>query len=126
MHLLRSIIHPYLKDPASVLDQASVNMTRKWGTPDPYLHIAGWLNTYIGCDPTLTLKSPLYQRITGGNQRDLARAKNQKKLAEQNKGKRSESNTSIAARKEADAAALRAKQAVSVTNGLRPNVQCPC
>ncbi|CCF53321.1 uncharacterized protein UDID_02788 [Ustilago sp. UG-2017a] len=49
--------------------------------------------------------------MTRGNQRDLARAKNQKKLAEQNKGKRSESNTSIAARKEADAAALRAKQA---------------
>lgn len=51
---------------------------------------------------------------TGGNQRDLARAKNQKKLAEANKGKRNESNTSIAARKEADAEALRAKQAVSV------------
>ncbi len=40
---------------------------------------------------------------TGGNQRELARAKNQKKQADANKGKRSESNTSIAARKEADA-----------------------
>ncbi|KAJ9478025.1 SERF-like protein [Pseudozyma hubeiensis] len=49
--------------------------------------------------------------MTRGNQRELARAKNQKKQADANKGKRSESNTSIAARKEADAEALRAKQA---------------
>nr|CDI52759.1 conserved hypothetical protein [Melanopsichium pennsylvanicum 4] len=50
--------------------------------------------------------------MTRGNQRDLARAKNQKKQAEMNKGKRNESNTSIAKRKEADAEALRAKQAL--------------
>ncbi|ALC45881.1 CG17931 [Drosophila busckii] len=35
----------------------------------------------------------LFTIIIGGNQRDLARAKNQKKLAEQTKGKRSDSLT---------------------------------
>jgi len=67
---------------------------------------------------------PLYG--AGGNQRDLARAKNQKKLAEQNKGKRSESNTSIAARKEADAAALRAKQEVSISLAQTDFVSLSC
>ena len=67
---------------------------------------------HLMLDLLRSLMMPLYG--AGGNQRDLARAKNQKKLAEQNKGKRSESNTSIAARKEADAAALRAKQEVSI------------
>lgn len=56
----------------------------------------------------------LIEHIPGGNQRELARAKNQKKQADANKGKRSGSNTSIAARKEADAEAVRAKQAVSM------------
>lgn len=52
----------------------------------------------------------------GGNQRDLARAKAQKKQQELAKGKRSESGASIAKRKEADAEALRLKQAVSVSD----------
>lgn len=52
-----------------------------------------------------------FGEMTRGNQRELARAKNQKKQADANKGKRNESNTSIAKRKEADAEALRAKQA---------------
>ncbi|KAN0060913.1 hypothetical protein ACQY0O_006647 [Thecaphora frezii] len=51
--------------------------------------------------------------MTRGNQRELARAKNQKKQAELNKGKTKQSNTSLAKKKEADAEALRLKAAVS-------------
>mgnify|MGYP001763154299 CR=1 FL=1 len=47
----------------------------------------------------------------GGNARELARAKNQKKQAQQNKGKNT-SGMSLAQRREHDAAALRAKQEV--------------
>jgi len=47
----------------------------------------------------------------GGNAREIARAKNQKKQAEQNKGKR-EDGLTLAQRRERDAAALRAKQEV--------------
>lgn len=86
-------------------------MTREF--PHPLLLIDDKYANDDGCDKA------------GGNQRELARAKNQKKLAEANKGKRSESNTSIAARKEADAEALRAKQAVR--NGVVGAVpRCDC
>ncbi|WFD27291.1 hypothetical protein MNAN1_002287 [Malassezia nana] len=44
-----------------------------------------------------------------GNARELARAKNQKKQAEMNKG-RSDDGLSVSQRRERDAAALRAKQ----------------
>ncbi|WFD40415.1 uncharacterized protein MJAP1_003401 [Malassezia japonica] len=47
--------------------------------------------------------------MTRGNARELARAKNQKKQADQNKGKNA-SGMSLAQRREADANALRAKQ----------------
>ncbi|PWY98490.1 hypothetical protein BCV70DRAFT_201801 [Testicularia cyperi] len=47
--------------------------------------------------------------MTRGNQRELARAKNQKKQADANKGKSSQSNTSLAKRREDDANALKAK-----------------
>lgn len=47
--------------------------------------------------------------MTRGNQRDLAREKNEKKKAEANKGQRSD-NLSHQARMEKDAAAMRAKQ----------------
>jgi putative SERF-like protein len=46
----------------------------------------------------------------GGNAREIARAKNQKKQAEMNKGKNNESGLTLAQRRERDAAALRAKQ----------------
>jgi len=46
--------------------------------------------------------------MTRGNQRDLAREKNQKKLAAQKKPK--ESGSSLAKKKEQDAVALREKQ----------------
>ncbi|KAL4402125.1 hypothetical protein ACI68E_001777 [Malassezia pachydermatis] len=45
-----------------------------------------------------------------GNAREIARAKNQKKQAEQNKGKPNDSGMTLAQRRERDAAALRAKQ----------------
>ncbi|WFD34502.1 hypothetical protein MCUN1_001343 [Malassezia cuniculi] len=48
--------------------------------------------------------------MTRGNARELARARNQKKQAEQNKGPKN-SGVSLAKRREQDAAALRAKQA---------------
>ncbi|XP_030572130.1 putative SERF-like protein [Drosophila novamexicana] len=47
--------------------------------------------------------------MTRGNQRDLARAKNQKKLAEQTKGKRTDSLT-VEQRKARDAEVMREKQ----------------
>ncbi|KAG8800810.1 hypothetical protein FRC16_002000 [Serendipita sp. 398] len=47
--------------------------------------------------------------MTRGNQRETDRAKAQKKAAAQKKGPK-ESNSSLAKRKEADAAALQAKQ----------------
>ncbi|WFD23822.1 hypothetical protein MEQU1_002516 [Malassezia equina] len=46
-----------------------------------------------------------------GNARELARAKNQKKQAEMNKG-RNDDGLSVSQRRERDAAALRAKQEV--------------
>ncbi|KAF9188226.1 hypothetical protein BGZ51_009688 [Haplosporangium sp. Z 767] len=48
--------------------------------------------------------------MTRGNQRDMDRAKAQKKLAQQNKGKK-EGGTSFAKRAESDAEIMRAKQA---------------
>ncbi|KAH7103126.1 hypothetical protein BKA62DRAFT_697316 [Auriculariales sp. MPI-PUGE-AT-0066] len=48
--------------------------------------------------------------MTRGNQRELARAKNQKKTDAANKGK-SKSGQSLQTQREADAAALREKQA---------------
>ncbi|KAH8307657.1 hypothetical protein KR044_007310, partial [Drosophila immigrans] len=47
--------------------------------------------------------------FTGGNQRDLARAKNQKKQAEQTKGKRTDGMT-VDQRKARDAEVMREKQ----------------
>ncbi|XP_037949471.1 putative SERF-like protein [Teleopsis dalmanni] len=47
--------------------------------------------------------------MTRGNQRDLARAKNQKKQAEQNKGKRTD-NLTVEQRKQRDADVMREKQ----------------
>ena len=49
--------------------------------------------------------------MTRGNAREIARAKNQKKQAEMNKGK-NHSGVSLAKRREQDAAAMQAKQAV--------------
>lgn len=49
--------------------------------------------------------------MTRGNAREIARAKNQKKQAEMNKGK-NQSGMSLAKRREQDAAAMQAKQAV--------------
>ena len=49
--------------------------------------------------------------MTRGNAREIARAKNQKKQAEMNKGK-NHSGMSLAKRREQDAAAMQAKQAV--------------
>ncbi|KAH8288385.1 hypothetical protein KR054_002090, partial [Drosophila jambulina] len=46
---------------------------------------------------------------SGGNQRDLARAKAQKKLADSNKGKRSD-NLTVEQRKARDAEMMREKQ----------------
>ncbi|KAH8294681.1 hypothetical protein KR018_001376, partial [Drosophila ironensis] len=46
---------------------------------------------------------------TGGNQRDLARAKNQKKQADANKGKRTD-NLTVEQRKARDAEVMREKQ----------------
>ncbi|CDH55370.1 predicted protein [Lichtheimia corymbifera JMRC:FSU:9682] len=48
--------------------------------------------------------------MTRGNQRELARAKNQKKQQKMNKGKPAESGVSLTKRKENDAAIMRAKQ----------------
>ena len=48
----------------------------------------------------------------GGNAREIARAKNQKKQADMNKGKTNDSGLTLAQRRERDAAALRAKQDV--------------
>ena len=48
----------------------------------------------------------------GGNAREIARAKNQKKQADMNKGKSNDSGLTLAQRRERDAAALRAKQEV--------------
>ncbi|KAF9216698.1 hypothetical protein CPC16_003259 [Podila verticillata] len=48
--------------------------------------------------------------MTRGNQRDMDRAKAQKKLAEQNKGKKKD-GVSHAKRAESDAEIMRAKQA---------------
>ncbi|KAG9320866.1 hypothetical protein KVV02_000060 [Mortierella alpina] len=48
--------------------------------------------------------------MTRGNQREMDRAKAQKKLAQQNKGKKSE-GVSFAKRAESDAEIMRAKQA---------------
>ncbi|KAJ2162705.1 hypothetical protein GGF46_000430 [Coemansia sp. RSA 552] len=48
--------------------------------------------------------------MTRGNQRDLARAKNQKKLEKQGKGKKDDGR-SLAQKKAADAEALQRKQA---------------
>ncbi|AXA48394.1 small EDRK-rich factor [Malassezia restricta] len=45
-----------------------------------------------------------------GNAREIARAKNQKKQADMNKGKSNDSGLTLAQRRERDAAALRAKQ----------------
>ncbi|XP_023176078.1 putative SERF-like protein [Drosophila hydei] len=47
--------------------------------------------------------------MTRGNQRDLARAKNQKKLAEQTRGKRTDTLT-VEQRKARDAELMREKQ----------------
>ncbi|XP_013098139.1 putative SERF-like protein [Stomoxys calcitrans] len=47
--------------------------------------------------------------MTRGNQRDLARAKNQKKMAEVNKGKRND-NLTVDQRKQRDAELMREKQ----------------
>ncbi|KAH7884017.1 hypothetical protein F5I97DRAFT_1634595 [Phlebopus sp. FC_14] len=47
---------------------------------------------------------------TGGNQREMDRAKAAKKQAALNKSKPKQSNTTLAKRKEADAEILRAKQ----------------
>ncbi|EDW83754.1 putative SERF-like protein [Drosophila tropicalis] len=47
--------------------------------------------------------------MTRGNQRDLARAKNQKKLADQTKGKRTD-NLTVEQRKARDAELMREKQ----------------
>ncbi|KAH8403445.1 hypothetical protein KR215_010139 [Drosophila sulfurigaster] len=47
--------------------------------------------------------------FSGGNQRDLARAKNQKKQAEQTKGKRTDGMT-VEQRKARDAELMREKQ----------------
>jgi 4F5 protein related disordered region len=49
--------------------------------------------------------------FSGGNQRDLARAKNAKKQADASKGKRDD-GLSVAQRKQRDADAMRAKQEV--------------
>ena len=48
----------------------------------------------------------------GGNARESARAKNQKKQADMNQGKSNDSGLTLAQRRERDAAALRAKQEV--------------
>ena len=48
----------------------------------------------------------------GGNAREIARAKNQKKQADMNKGKSNDSGLTLAQRRERDATALRAKQEV--------------
>lgn len=60
------------------------------------------------------------QFTPGGNARELARAKNQKKQAEMNKGKGKDDGMTLAQRRERDAAALRAKQEVSVGFDSRP------
>ncbi|WFC96180.1 hypothetical protein MBRA1_002836 [Malassezia brasiliensis] len=54
--------------------------------------------------------------MTRGNAREIARAKNQKKQAQQNKGKNT-SGMSLAQRREHDAAALRAKQERNTIHG---------
>ncbi|XP_055684823.1 putative SERF-like protein [Lutzomyia longipalpis] len=48
--------------------------------------------------------------MTRGNQRDLARAKNLKKQADKQKGKKDESGLSLEQRKQRDADVMREKQ----------------
>lgn len=57
------------------------------------------------------LNSSFFSSFSGGNQRDLARAKNAKKQADASKGKRDD-GLSVAQRKQRDADAMRAKQEV--------------
>ncbi|KAI7850948.1 small EDRK-rich factor 1-like protein [Circinella umbellata] len=52
--------------------------------------------------------------MTRGNQRELARAKNQKKQQKQGKGKQDLKGMTVTQKKESDAAIMRAKQEAAV------------
>lgn len=80
---------------------------------DPYASFFLYLRARAPTSELPADTPPLSLSTTaGGNQRDLARAKAEKKKQDANKGKREPGGPSLIARREADAAALQAKIAV--------------
>jgi|ERR1739838_316218 len=64
----------------------------------------------LGFQPTTLPNNHQLHKMTRGNQRELARAKNAKKQADSSKKKKDEDGLSAAARKQRDAEVMRQKQ----------------
>lgn len=111
---------PVVRRGAQNHPQSSQNIfsySRVQSSDGPYVaqRLLKALLSFVSDEPHLPhLSPPPLHSLPGGNQRDQAREKAQKKAAAADKGKNKESGMSVTQRKERDAQIMREKQAVSL------------